>query len=645
LNTNANVSLGITGVNTTNTAFRQARSNIVALNAAVGGMNPAIMRNRRLIQQAGMQMSDFAVQIAGGQSAILAFTQQVPQFVQGFGAIGGILAALITIFGTITLVAVKSGVALSQITPVMGVLQDQFAQLAPVITAVKEAVINFANLIVNNLDRIIITASAVTAFFLTRWIGAFIAARLATMSLVGALVALRGMMLRILPLAVFVAIGELIYRFMQLVEAAGGFGNALDLLKAVAVESFERMGRGLQATLLQMKGGWIQFKGTVASVLAATIDYFSTFANKVAGVAVGTVEGFKAVFSILPAALGDIMITAVNTIIEKIEGMFQAVIDGANSFTSAINNAIGTNIGQIGDADFGEVNNAFAGAGATAAGAFNGAFNSAMNTDYVGGIVTDLENYATSAEQIGSAFVKTGQHLADMNNAPMQSVQNLRDAVDSLTDTQYDVRDWFGGVEDAADGGGGGSGGDGATAAVKKLIEAFKQLKSSISGSLETMFMDIVKGTATVGDAFRKMASEIIAEMFRVMMVQHWVSSIMNGVGSLFGGFSAASGSLSGGVPGSFNVAGKRAAGGPVTGGKTYLVGEQGPELFSPSVSGSITSNGDMGGGGSVVIEQHFHISTGVQETVRAEIMGMMPVFKRQAVAAVEDARRRGQTK
>jgi phage-related minor tail protein len=167
-----------------------------------------------------------------------------------------------------------------------------------------------------------------------------------------------------------------------------------------------------------------------------------------------------------------------------------------------------------------------------------------------------------------------------------------------------------------------------------------------MSGSLETMFMDIVKGTATVGDAFRKMASDIIAEMFRVMMVQHWVSSIMGTFGSLFStGFSPASGSISSAVPGSFNVAGKRAAGGPVTGGKTYLVGEQGPELFSPSVSGSITSNGDMGGGGGVVIEQHFHISTGVQETVRAEIMGMMPVFKRQAVAAVEDARRRGQTK
>ena len=41
---------------------------------------------------------------------------------------------------------------------------------------------------------------------------------------------------------------------------------------------------------------------------------------------------------------------------------------------------------------------------------------------------------------------------------------------------------------------------------------------------------------------------------------------------------------------------GARAAGGPVTGGGTYLVGERGPELFTPSSSGSITPNNALGG-------------------------------------------------
>jgi hypothetical protein len=46
---------------------------------------------------------------------------------------------------------------------------------------------------------------------------------------------------------------------------------------------------------------------------------------------------------------------------------------------------------------------------------------------------------------------------------------------------------------------------------------------------------------------------------------------------------------------------GARAMGGPVTSGTSYLVGEQGPELFTPNRSGSIVPNGALGGGGSVI--------------------------------------------
>ena len=43
-------------------------------------------------------------------------------------------------------------------------------------------------------------------------------------------------------------------------------------------------------------------------------------------------------------------------------------------------------------------------------------------------------------------------------------------------------------------------------------------------------------------------------------------------------------------------ISGTRASGGPVMGGSSYLVGERGPELFTPSTSGNITPNGAMGG-------------------------------------------------
>jgi hypothetical protein len=47
---------------------------------------------------------------------------------------------------------------------------------------------------------------------------------------------------------------------------------------------------------------------------------------------------------------------------------------------------------------------------------------------------------------------------------------------------------------------------------------------------------------------------------------------------------------------------GGRAAGGPVNAGTTYLVGERGPELFTPSGNGMIIPNNKLGGGGSINI-------------------------------------------
>jgi hypothetical protein len=47
---------------------------------------------------------------------------------------------------------------------------------------------------------------------------------------------------------------------------------------------------------------------------------------------------------------------------------------------------------------------------------------------------------------------------------------------------------------------------------------------------------------------------------------------------------------------------GPRALGGPVAPGGSYLVGERGPELFTPSSSGNITPNGGFGGGANITV-------------------------------------------
>jgi TP901 family phage tail tape measure protein len=47
---------------------------------------------------------------------------------------------------------------------------------------------------------------------------------------------------------------------------------------------------------------------------------------------------------------------------------------------------------------------------------------------------------------------------------------------------------------------------------------------------------------------------------------------------------------------------GPMAAGGPVSGGSSYLVGERGPEIFTPMSSGNITSNSALGGSTKITI-------------------------------------------
>ena len=76
------------------------------------------------------------------------------------------------------------------------------------------------------------------------------------------------------------------------------------------------------------------------------------------------------------------------------------------------------------------------------------------------------------------------------------------------------------------------------------------------------------------------------------------------------------------------------------------LVGERGPELFVPHTAGSITPSsltpGKLGGGGGVNIVQNLNFAVGITNTVRAEIMNMLPAIQSSTLSAVADAKQRG---
>jgi phage-related minor tail protein len=74
-------------------------------------------------------------------------------------------------------------------------------------------------------------------------------------------------------------------------------------------------------------------------------------------------------------------------------------------------------------------------------------------------------------------------------------------------------------------------------------------------------------------------------------------TAIIDGFKSIFGMQSQIEGPTFG-----FPMPPGRAAGGPVTANRPYIVGEQGPELFVPHASGSIVPNGTATGGTSITI-------------------------------------------
>lgn len=76
-------------------------------------------------------------------------------------------------------------------------------------------------------------------------------------------------------------------------------------------------------------------------------------------------------------------------------------------------------------------------------------------------------------------------------------------------------------------------------------------------------------------------------------------------------------------TPGLSKFGGPRAEGGPVARGMRYLVGEEGPELFTPGSSGTITPNHALGGGSTKIVN-HITISGGNAEEVVQKLIAKL---------------------
>lgn len=144
------------------------------------------------------------------------------------------------------------------------------------------------------------------------------------------------------------------------------------------------------------------------------------------------------------------------------------------------------------------------------------------------------------------------------------------------------------------------------TQSASAINEQVQDIGVSALKDLNTGLADAIIGAKSLGDAFADMGKRIISSLLEIAIQQAIIKPLAN---SLFGAADA-SGSRSGGFLGSIGsflsstFGGGKATGGGIDPSSWYVVGEKGPELFAPGVSGTVIPNGGRGsrssGGGGI---------------------------------------------
>jgi len=129
------------------------------------------------------------------------------------------------------------------------------------------------------------------------------------------------------------------------------------------------------------------------------------------------------------------------------------------------------------------------------------------------------------------------------------------------------------------------------------------------------------------GEKLRGVVNALISDLGRMMFRNMVTTPLAN----MFTGW------FTGGISG-------RAHGGGVSAGKSYMVGEKGPEMFTPSAAGNITPNHKMssGGGGDTYVIDARGADQAAISRLEVIIQQLNGSIEKRAVFAVAGARQRG---
>jgi len=162
-----------------------------------------------------------------------------------------------------------------------------------------------------------------------------------------------------------------------------------------------------------------------------------------------------------------------------------------------------------------------------------------------------------------------------------------------------------------------------------KHLEDLRDLTTDWAQSFGDAIVSVVDGTEKAKDAFNNLALAIVKDLYDIFVVKQITGFITGTVGNTWSdlGKVGVGGYDGGGYTGN----------GPRSGG---LDGKGGfMAMLHPKET---VVDHTKGGSSGVVVNQTINVSTGVQQTVRAEVMGLMPQIAAASKGAVLDAKRRG---
>ena len=151
----------------------------------------------------------------------------------------------------------------------------------------------------------------------------------------------------------------------------------------------------------------------------------------------------------------------------------------------------------------------------------------------------------------------------------------------------------------------------------KKEVEQTKTLVEDLSKAIGTAFEDALVSGGNFRELLKGIEQDILRIITRRLVTNPLEKFITNlDFSSIFGG--------------------AKFAGGPVSSGKAYIVGEQGPEIFMPPVAGNIVPNGQTAGmvsNGSVSISNTFYLSAPADKRTQQQVAAMAGMGVQRAIA------------